>query len=109
MAKIFERELKHLEQRMTALSARVEENVQLAIKAVKTQDLPLATRIIADDEAVEHAATTDSDGVFVFDELPSGPCQVSAEADGYVAGGPASGRPASARIREAEPRRRPLQ
>jgi len=53
MAKIFERELKHLEQRMTALSARVEENVQLAIKAVKTQDLPLAIRIIADDEAVD--------------------------------------------------------
>jgi phosphate transport system protein len=53
MAKIFERELKQLEHRMTALSARVEENVQLAIRAVKTQDLPLALRIIADDESVD--------------------------------------------------------
>jgi phosphate transport system protein len=53
MAKIFERELKHLEQQMTALSARVEENVLLAVKAVKMRDLALATRIIEDDVTVD--------------------------------------------------------
>lgn len=53
MPKIFERELRLLEQQMTALSALVEENVLLAIKAVKTRDLPLATRIIDGDETVD--------------------------------------------------------
>lgn len=53
MAKIFERELRHLEQQMTALGARVEESVLLAVKAVRTRDLPLANRIIDDDAKID--------------------------------------------------------
>ena len=53
MAKIFERELRHLEQQMTAFGARVEENILLAVQAVRTRDLPLATRLIAEDEKID--------------------------------------------------------
>ena len=53
MPKVFERELRHLEQQMTALGARVEESVLLAVKAVRARDLPLAARIIAEDATVD--------------------------------------------------------
>lgn len=52
MTSLLHKELEHLEKQLLALTAIVEENVQLAFKALTDRDVPLAEKLIASDEIV---------------------------------------------------------
>jgi len=52
MTSLLHKELGHLEKQLLALTAIVEENVQLAFRALTDRDVPLAEKLIAADEVV---------------------------------------------------------
>ncbi|TNF51400.1 MAG: phosphate signaling complex protein PhoU [Deltaproteobacteria bacterium] len=52
MTSLLHKELEHLEKQLLALTAIVEENVQLSYRALAERDVPLAERLIASDEVV---------------------------------------------------------
>lgn len=52
MTSLLHKELEHLEKQLLALTAIVEESVQLSFRALSERDVPLAERLIASDEVV---------------------------------------------------------
>jgi phosphate transport system protein len=52
MTSLLHKELEHLEKQLLALTAIVEENVQLSFRALTERDVPLAEKLIASDEIV---------------------------------------------------------
>lgn len=52
MTSLLHKELEHLEKQLLALTAIVEENVQLSFKALTDRNVPLAKKLIASDEVV---------------------------------------------------------
>jgi phosphate transport system protein len=53
MAKHLEKELERLKKLIYTLSARVDENVELAVKSFQENDVELAHKVIADDKVVD--------------------------------------------------------
>lgn len=53
MSQIFMHEIEKLKQQILGLSARVEENVVLAVKALNTRDAGLAKQVISSDEIID--------------------------------------------------------
>ena len=52
MKNLLQKELGQLEKRLLSLTAVVEENVQMSVKALAERDVPLAERMIKADEEV---------------------------------------------------------
>jgi len=53
MAKHLEKELERLKKLIYSLSARVDENLELAVKSIQDNDVELAQKVIADDHVVD--------------------------------------------------------
>ena len=53
MAKHLEKELERLKKLIYSLSAKVDENLELAVKSFQESDIELAQRVIIDDTLVE--------------------------------------------------------
>jgi phosphate transport system protein len=54
MSQVFVNEIEKLKKRILTLSAQVEENVVLAVKALITRDEELARQIVVSDEVIDH-------------------------------------------------------
>ena len=53
MAKHLEKELERLKKMIYALSARVDESLELAVKSIQEKDIDLARKVIANDQAID--------------------------------------------------------
>ena len=53
MAKHLEKELERLKKMIYALSARVDESLELAVKSIQEKDIGLARKVIANDQAID--------------------------------------------------------